>query len=150
VNRGAALGSRIAPVYDAQSVASAARHEGGAHLPEFINPFSGLTPGRKLTLRELARALRLSLAAEEEAVHLYEALADATEHRLAQAVLQDIADEERVHAGEFQRLISLLLADEDELMKKGADEVDEIAEALNGDAKPAAGGSIPTIGSMKE
>ena len=37
-------------------------------MPEFVNPFPGMTPDRKMTPRELARALRLALAAEEEAV----------------------------------------------------------------------------------
>jgi len=99
-------------------------------MPEFLNPFSGVVPARKLTVRELTRALRLSLAAEEEAVHLYEALADATDDELAKAVLQDIADEERVHAGEFQRLINVLLPDEEERLADGAAEVDEIAEKV--------------------
>lgn len=99
-------------------------------MPEFIDPFKGLTPGRKLSLRELTRGLRLSLAAEEEAVHLYEALADATDHPLAKKVLQDIADEEREHAGEFLRLISLLLPDEDGFLAHGAKEVDEMAAEL--------------------
>ena len=33
-------------------------------MAEFINPFSGMAPDRKLTNRELARAIRLALAAE--------------------------------------------------------------------------------------
>jgi len=96
-------------------------------MPEFVNPFSGVIPGRKLTARELARGIRLSLSAEEEAVHLYEALADATDNKLAKAVLQDIANEERVHVGEFQRLLKILLPDEETYLKKGAAEVDEKA-----------------------
>jgi len=59
-------------------------------MPDFVNPFTGMRPDRKLEDRELARALRLSLAAEEEAIHLYEALADSTDNRLAAKVLQDI------------------------------------------------------------
>ena len=97
-------------------------------MAEFINPFSGVIPARKLTQRELTRAIRMTLSAEQEAVHLYEALADATGNELARKVLQDIADEERVHAGEFQRLISILLPDEDALLAKGAAEVDEMAQ----------------------
>ena len=97
-------------------------------MPEFMNPFCGMAPDRKLTRRELTRALRLSLAAEEEAIHLYEALADATDDELAAEVLQDIADEERQHAGEFQRLLNILLPDEEQLMGNGAEEVDEMAE----------------------
>jgi len=97
-------------------------------MAEFVNPFSGLTPDRKLTDRELSRAIRLTLAAEEEAVHLYEALADASGNPLAVKVLQDIADEERVHAGEFQELLRRLLPDEQQMLEQGAEEVREMAE----------------------
>jgi rubrerythrin len=95
-------------------------------MPEFVNPFSGILPNRKLSARELARALRLSLAAEEEAIHLYEALADATDNKLAKAVLQDIANEEKVHVGEFQQLLNILLEDEEKWLREGAEEVDEL------------------------
>lgn len=121
-------------------------------MPEFLNPFPGLTPGRTLTPRELTRALRLGLSAEEEAVHLYEALADAAEDELVKAVLQDIANEERVHIGEFQRLLNLLLADEEKWLTEGAAEVDEIAEALEkgeGEAAEQVGQGIPTVGDLK-
>ena len=64
-------------------------------MAEFVNPFSGMVPTRKMTKGELTRALRMCLSAEEEAVHLYEALADATEDALAKKVLKDIADEEK-------------------------------------------------------
>ena len=99
-------------------------------MAEFINPFSGVTPGRKLTEREITRAVRLALSAEEEAVHLYEAIADATGNALVKEVMQDIADEERVHAGEFQRLLKVLLPDEEKLLAKGAAEVEEMAEKI--------------------
>lgn len=96
----------------------------GLIMAEFVNPFSGLAPGRKLTERELTRALRMCLAAEEEAVHLYEAVADAANDPATAEMLQDIANEERVHIGEFQKLIDLILPDEQELLKQGGDEVD--------------------------
>lgn len=96
-------------------------------MPEFTNPFSGLVPARKMTDSELVRALRLDLAAEEEAVNLYQTHADATDNKLTKKVLLDIADEERVHAGEFQRLINILLKDEEKLLAEGAEEVDELA-----------------------
>lgn len=97
-------------------------------MPEFTNPFSGVTPGRKLSDSELARALRLDLAAEEEAIHIYEAHADATDNDLAKKVLLDIANEERVHVGEFQRLLNILLKDEEAFLAEGAEEVNEMAE----------------------
>ncbi|HEY3398136.1 MAG TPA: ferritin family protein [Armatimonadota bacterium] len=99
-------------------------------MPGFSDPFVQKTPDRKLTTRELVRSLRISIAAEEDATSLYEAQADATDNPLAKAVLQDIANEERVHVGEFQRLISILLADEDGWLAEGVAEVNEMAEMV--------------------
>jgi len=104
---------------------------------QFINPFPGNVPDRKLSPRELQRSLRQALAAEEEAVHFYEAVADATEDQLSRKVLQSIADEERVHVGEFQRLLSKLVANEDRLLEEGRKEVDDMAgEKKGAAAKP--------------
>lgn len=122
-------------------------------MPEFVNPFPGKVPDRKLTIRELVRSIRLSVAAEEEATHLYTAVADATDNALAKKVLEDIADEERVHVGEFQRLLQLLTGDEDKWLADGAGEVDVMAAEVNMPAPskaPPPGGEQPTIGSMKE
>ena len=120
-------------------------------MPEFLNPFTGVVPERKLTKEELIRAVRQDLAAEHEAVHLYLAHADATDHPLAKAVLTDIANEERVHAGEFARLIAILTGDEDAFLAKGAKEVDDAALGLAGkESSPAAGGGAMTVGSLKE
>ena len=100
-------------------------------MPEFLNPFSGKVPERELSLGELVRAIRLDLAAEQEAIHLYMAQADATDNALAKEILTDIANEERQHAGEFMRLIQILTGDEDKWLAEGAKEVDEIAEELD-------------------
>jgi rubrerythrin len=126
-------------------------------MPEFANPFSGKVPERKLTKGELLRALRLDLAAEQEAVHLYMAHAEATDDPLAKKVLVDVADEERVHVGEFQRLIEILTAGEEaQLLAQGAEEVDEMAGELGmarelGKAEvPPMEGSETTVGSLKD
>ena len=105
-------------------------------MPDFADPFSGMTPDRRLTLAELTRALRLNIAAELEAIHLYEAQADATDEPLAAAVLRDIANEERVHIGEFQRLIGILTGDEQKFAEAGAQEVEELKAALTGRQRP--------------
>ncbi len=99
-------------------------------MPDFGTAFSGLTLDRKVTQEELVRAIRFMVAAEYEAVQLYMQLAEATDHPLAKAVLVDIADEERVHAGEFLRLLRELAPDEEELYKKGYEEVEEIMAEL--------------------
>jgi rubrerythrin len=94
-------------------------------MPEFGNPFSGLKKDRKLTNEELIRAIRFMVAAEYEAIQLYMQLAESTDNKLAQDVLKDIADEERVHAGEFLRLLKELAPDEEKYYREGAKEVEE-------------------------
>lgn len=116
-------------------------------MPEFMNPFSGTVP-KKITKEELIRAIRLNLAAEHEAVHLYMAHADATDNPLAKKVLIDIANEERVHAGEFSRLLQILTGDEDSFIAEGAAEVDELAEEMGIQVKPSS--EETTIGALKE
>jgi rubrerythrin len=94
-------------------------------MPEFGNPFSGLKKDRKLTNEELIRAIRFMIAAEYEAIQLYMQLAESTDNQLAQGVLKDIANEERVHAGEFLRLLKELAPDEEKFYREGAKEVEE-------------------------
>ena len=97
-------------------------------MPEFGNPFSGMRQDRKLTKEELVRAIRFMVAAEYEAVQLYMQLAESIDDKTAKEVLVDIADEERVHAGEFLRLLKELAPDEEKFYTKGAEEVEEILE----------------------
>jgi len=122
-------------------------------MPEFTNPFVGNIPDRKLNSGELVRAIRLAVAAEEEAIHLYMAQADATDHPLAKRVLVDVANEEREHVGEFQRLLQILTGDEDKWLAQGAEEVDEMAAEIGkpeqSKAESSEGGEA-TIGSLKE
>jgi rubrerythrin len=72
-------------------------------MPQFGLPFSGLKNDRKLADEELVRAIRFMVAAEYEAIQLYTQLAESADNELAVEVLKDIANEERVHAGEFLR-----------------------------------------------
>lgn len=94
-------------------------------MPIFGSPFSGLTNDRKLTDAELIRAIRFMVAAEYEAIQMYMQLAESTDNKLAVGVLKDIADEERVHAGEFLRLLRELAPDEEKFYINGAKEVEK-------------------------
>ena len=80
---------------------------------------------RKLTESELVRAIRFLIAAEYEAIQLYMQLAESTDNKLVQEVLKDVADEERVHAGEFLRLLYHLAPDEERFYKGGFEEVEK-------------------------
>jgi hypothetical protein len=108
----------------------AAETQGGKKMPDFTDPFIGKVPDRKLTHEELVRAIRLNVAAEHEAIHLYMAHAEATDHPLAKKVLVDIANEEREHIGEFERLLEILTGDEAEWVNHGREEVNEMAAEL--------------------
>lgn len=97
-------------------------------MPTFGSPFSGLAQGKKLNHEELVRAIRFMVASEYEATQLYMQLAESTDHKLAIAVLKEIANEELVHAGEFLRLLRELAPDEARLYEEGAKEVEEKME----------------------
>ena len=106
-------------------------------MPDFGPPFAGLANGRKRTQAELVRAIRFMMAAEYEAIQLYLQLAESTDHALAREVLKDIAGEERVHAGEFLRLLHELDPEEREFYREGEGEVEKmIAELKRRKKKP--------------
>jgi len=97
-------------------------------MPEFGSPFSGLANDRRLTHEELIRAVRFSIAAEYEAIQLYMQLAESTDNELAVKLLKEIADEERIHVGEFMRLLKELAPDEEHFYAQGAKEAEEIID----------------------
>jgi len=99
-------------------------------MPTFGSPFSGLAKDRKLTDAELIREIRFMVAAEYEATQLYMQLAESTDNKLAIAVLKDIANEERVHVGEFLRLLRELAPDEEKLYAEGAEEVEKVIRKM--------------------
>lgn len=99
-------------------------------MPDFGHPFAGIAKDKKLSDEELIRSIRFMIAAEYEAIQLYMQLAESTDNELAIEVLKDIADEERVHAGEFLRLLKELAPDEEKFYAEGAEEVEEEIEKL--------------------
>ena len=92
---------------------------------EFVHPFPGKKPGDKITKQEMISAIRLSLCAEEEATHLYDTIAEYVSDGRVKKIMEDVAGEEQVHAGEFQKLLKVLEKDETELLEKGEDEAGE-------------------------
>jgi len=92
--------------------------------------FSGIgnliTPDKKLDDREISRALRLAIAAELDAVHLYELIVDSSNDNDLKKVLQSISDEEKVHAGELQELLKKFDKDDEKFLEEGKKEVQDI------------------------
>jgi len=99
-------------------------------MPEFGTPFSVLKNDRKLTREELVRAIRFMIAAEYEAIQLYQQTAESTDNELAKEVLIDIANEEKEHAGEFLRLLRELDPEEEKFYRDGYEEVEEMIARL--------------------
>jgi rubrerythrin len=99
-------------------------------MPEFSNPFTILKNDRKLTHEELVRAIRFMIAAEYEAIQLYQQTAESTDSALAKEVLLDIANEEKEHAGEFLRLLHELDSEEKKFYRVGYEEVEEMIKKL--------------------
>ena len=99
-------------------------------MPEFCNPFTVRKRERKLTHEELVRAIRFMIAAEYEAIQLYQQTAESTDDKLAKEVLLDIANEEKEHAGEFLRLLRELEPHEEKFYQEGYAEVEEMIDEL--------------------
>ncbi len=99
-------------------------------MPEFSTPYSGMKSARTLTDEELIRAVRFSIAAEFEAIQFYSQLAESTHNKLAIDVLIDVSNEERVHVGEFLKLLYQLAPDEAQFYANGSKETEEKIEKL--------------------
>lgn len=92
---------------------------------DFSSVAPTLKPDRKMDAREIARSLRLAIAAEHDAAHLYELIADSCDSKPVKELLQDIADEEKVHVGELQWLLSHIDKDNGQLLQEGIEEAQE-------------------------
>lgn len=86
----------------------------------------------KLNKREISRAIRDAIVAELIAIKQYEVIADATNREISK-VMQDIADEEKVHVGELQELLRKMDINEEEFLEEGASEVKEINASKKSD-----------------
>lgn len=73
---------------------------------------------------DLARAIREDISAEMGAINQYTSQAEITEDPLVKEILNDIADEEKVHAGEFLKLLNHVTGGREWFhLEKGVEEV---------------------------
>lgn len=97
-------------------------------MPEFSTPFAGNKCDKILSKEELIRSIRYSIAAEFEAIQLYEQLNDSIENKEAKKLLAEIAGDEKEHVGNFLHLLKILAPDEEKYYKDGWNEASEIME----------------------
>jgi rubrerythrin len=81
----------------------------------------------RLGKRELTRAVRDAIIEEQKAIKHYETVADSTENRRASQILQDIADEEKVHVGELEALLEELDPQDEEFREEGEEEIEDMS-----------------------
>lgn len=91
-------------------------------MPDFVTIKSTLSVGKKLSKPELARAIRFGIAAEYEAVQIYQQLMESVDDKKVIAVIKDIIEEERVHAGQFMDLLFRVDPEESKRYDEGAEE----------------------------
>ena len=72
--------------------------------------------------------LRLAIIAELDAINLYEQMGAMVKDEKISAVLEDVANEEKTHVGEFLTLLLKLDEKQVEEIEKGKKEVEEILE----------------------
>ena len=70
--------------------------------------------------------LRLAIIAELDAINLYEQMGAMVKDEKIRAVLEDVANEEKTHVGEFLTLLLKLDEKQVEEIEKGKEEVEEI------------------------
>lgn len=74
----------------------------------------------------IKQAIRQSIIAEYDAINLYEQLAGLTRNEGVKKILLDIAEEEKVHVGEFEEVLRLIDEEHAKAEKKGQKEVEEM------------------------
>ena len=70
------------------------------------------------------------IAAEFEAIQLYEQLAESTDNELAHKVLLDITKEEKEHVGEFRHLLMILAPEDEADYAEGVEEAESYLAPL--------------------
>lgn len=105
-------------------------------LPDLTDPFVGLVT-RKMTKHELARAIRLDIIAELDAVALYEAHIDATDDEIAKRILTHIMNEEKEHVAEFTVLLEYLDPDQATIGAEGAEHGKLMLQGIEPEEEPS-------------
>lgn len=100
-------------------------------MAEVTNDLKSILSADQMSESEIIRAIRVSIKAEIDAVHLYDMIAESTnDERVARIMLQT-AKEERVHIGEFMRLLQELNPNEMRDYNEGAAEAENIISTGN-------------------
>ncbi len=101
-------------------------------MARFDNVTEVIGSWKKLSKQEMARALRLAIADEYEAVQIYSQIAEATDDEGIKAVVMDIVKEEQRHASQFWELLAEVDPYEEEAWHKADEENKELKKKARG------------------
>ncbi len=81
---------------------------------------------KKFSKQEILMAIREDIAAEIDAINLYLSQAMFIEDKYVKSVLLDVANEEKVHLGEFLSVLEKLDPEQVKAIEKGKKETSEL------------------------
>lgn len=99
-------------------------------MPEMSSAHSVKSLNHKFSSIELARALRLAIADEYEAIQIYEQIAESTEDATIREVIMHIVEEEQKHADQFWDLLGRVIPEEHEIYDSAVEENKEIIQKI--------------------
>jgi len=99
-------------------------------MPDMSNVHPVVSLDRKFTKQELARALRLAISDEYEAIQIYEQIAECTDDPEIRQVIMHIVEEEQVHADQFWDLLARVIPEERQLYDEAIEENKEIIQKM--------------------
>jgi hypothetical protein len=102
----------------------------GDNMPEMSSTHSVKSLNHRFTRAELARALRLAIADEYEAIQIYEQIAESTEDEEIREVIMHIVEEEQKHADQFWDLLARVIPEEREIYDSAVEENKAIIQRI--------------------
>ena len=98
-------------------------------MPDFNTIQNVYTPDRKLDGVEILRAIKFSIAAEYEAIQLYQQIMANTNNKNVIKALAEITEDEKKHVGGLNKLLEILSPEDNKIYQAGAEEIlEEIAK----------------------
>ena len=98
-------------------------------MPNFYTIQNVYTPQRKLTPVEILRAIKFSIAAEYEAIQLYQQIMENSSNKNVIKALAEITEDEKKHVGGLNKLLEILSPEDNKIYQAGAEEIlEEIAK----------------------
>lgn len=98
-------------------------------MPNFSTIQNIYNPNHKLNSIEILRAIKFSIAAEYEAIQLYQQIMENTNNKNVIKALAEITEDEKKHVGGLNKLLEILSPEDNKIYQMGAKEIlEEIAK----------------------